>query len=98
LSYDGTKFFLAVAQDAYDEYGELNSEVIYNFVKDNVWTGEWTFTDGILMEEYKTTPSTKPDPVVGKGYYIFPVIQYLNGDGKTIFPPEWAELDLQLKP
>jgi branched-chain amino acid transport system substrate-binding protein len=98
LSYDGTKFFLAVAQDAYDEYGELNSEVIYNFVKDNVWTGEWTFTDGILMEEYKTTPSTKPDPVVGKGYYTFPVIQYLNGDGKTIFPPEWAELDLQLKP
>jgi branched-chain amino acid transport system substrate-binding protein len=98
LSYDGTKFFLAVAQAAYDEYGELNSEVIYNFVKDNVWTGEWTFTDGIVMEEYKTTEEVKPDPVVGKGYYIFPVLQYFDGEGKVIFPPEWAEQQLEPKP
>jgi branched-chain amino acid transport system substrate-binding protein len=98
LSYDGTKFFLSVAQDAYDEYGELNSEVIYNFVKDNVWTGEWTFTDGIVMEEYKTTEEVKPDPVVGKGYYIFPVLQYFDGEGKVIFPPEWAEQELEPKP
>jgi branched-chain amino acid transport system substrate-binding protein len=98
LSYDGTKFFLAVAQDAYEEYGELSSEAIYNFVKDNVWTGEWTFTDGIVMNEYKYTPETVPDPVVGKGYYIFPVLQYFDGEGKVIFPPEWAEQDLQAKP
>ena len=98
LSYDGTKFFLAVAQDAYDEYGELSSEVIYNFVKDNVWAGEWTFTDGIVMEEYMTTEEVKPDPVVGKGYYIFPVLQYFDGEGKVVFPPEWAEQQLEPKP
>ena len=98
LSYDGTKFFLAVAQDAYEQYGELSSEVIYNFVKDNVWTGEWTFTDGIVMNEYKTTPEVVPDPVVGKGYYIFPVLQYFDGEGKVIYPPEWAEQQLQPKP
>ncbi len=98
LSYDGTSFFLAVAQDAYDEYGELSSEVIYEFVKDNVWTGEWTFTDGIVMEEYMTTEEVKPDPVVGKGYYIFPVLQYFDGEGKVIFPPEWAEQELEPKP
>jgi len=97
LSYDGTKFFLAVAQDAYEEYGELSSDVIYNFVKDNVWTGEWTFTDGIVMQQYKTTPEEKPDPVVGKGFYIFPVLQYFDGEGKVIYPPEWAVQELQPK-
>jgi len=98
LSYDGTKFFLAVAQDAYEEYGELSSEVIYNFVKDNVWTGDWTFTDGIVMSEYATNMDVVPDPVVGKGYYIFPVLQYFDGEGKVIFPPEWAEQQLEPKP
>jgi len=97
LSYDGTKFFLAVAQAAYDEYGELSSEVIYNFVKDNVWTGIWTFTDGIVMEEYMTTMDDVPDPVVGKGYYIFPVLQYFEGEGRVVYPPEWAEQTLQPK-
>jgi len=98
LSYDGTKFFLAVAQDAYDEYGELSSEVIYNFVQDNVWTGDWTFTDGIVMDEYATNMDVVPDPVVGKGYYIFPVLQYFDGEGKVVFPPEWAEQQMEPKP
>ncbi len=98
LSYDGTKFFLAVAQAAYDEYGELSSEVIYNFVKDNVWTGEWTFTDGIVMQEYATNMDVVPDPVVGQGYYIFPVLQYFDGEGQIVYPPEWAEQQLQPKP
>ncbi len=98
LSYDGTKFFLAVAQAAYDEHGELSSEIIYNFVKDNVWTGEWTFTDGIVMNEYAATMDTVPDPVVGKGYYIFPVLQYFDGEGQVIYPPEWAVQELQPKP
>jgi branched-chain amino acid transport system substrate-binding protein len=97
LSYDGTKFFLAVAQAAYEEHGELSSEIIYNFVKDNVWTGDWTFTDGIVMEEYKTTSEVVPDPVVGKGYYIFPVLQYFEGEGKVVYPPEWAEQELAPK-
>ena len=97
LSHDGASFFIALAQDAYAEYGELSSEVIYNFVKDNVWTGEWSYTDGIVMEEYKTTPEVVPDPVVGKGFYIFPVLQYFDGEGKVIYPPEWAVQELTPK-
>jgi branched-chain amino acid transport system substrate-binding protein len=50
------------------------------------------------MEEYKFTPETVPDMVVGKGYFIFPVLQYSNGEGKIIFPPEWAEKELEAKP
>jgi branched-chain amino acid transport system substrate-binding protein len=98
LSYDGTNFFISVAKAVYREAGELTSESIYNFVKDNVWTGEWAYTDGIVMSRYEYLPETIPDPVVGKGYYIFPVLQYFDGEGKVIYPPEWAEQELTPKP
>ncbi|RLC77868.1 MAG: branched-chain amino acid ABC transporter substrate-binding protein [Chloroflexi bacterium] len=97
LAYDGTNLFIKIANDVIKEYGELTSENIYNFVKEKVWTGKWTYTEGIVMEEYKYTPETIPDPVVGKGYYIFPVLQYFDGEGKIIYPPEWAEQDFKPK-
>jgi branched-chain amino acid transport system substrate-binding protein len=98
LSYDGTNFFISVAKAVCREAGELTSESIYNFVKDNVWTGDWAYTDGIVMNRYEYRPETIPDPVVGKGYYIFPVLQYMDGEGNIIYPPEWAVQELQPKP
>jgi branched-chain amino acid transport system substrate-binding protein len=98
LSYDGANLFIAVANEVYKQTGELTSEGIYNFVKDKVWTGEWTYTDGIVMPEYKYTAETIPDMVVGKGYYMFPVLQYFDGEGKIIYPPDWAVQQLQAKP
>jgi branched-chain amino acid transport system substrate-binding protein len=97
LAYDGTKLFIALAEAVYAETGELSSENIYNFAKENLWTGEWTFTDGIIMNEYKYTPDTIPDPVGGKGFYMFPVRQYFDGVGKIVYPPEWAEQELTPK-
>jgi hypothetical protein len=35
---------------------------------------------------------------VGKGYYIFPVLQYMDGTGNIVYPPEWATAKLQAKP
>lgn len=49
------------------------------------------------MNEYKYSAETVPDPIVGEGYYMFPVRQYFNGAGKRIYPPEWAEQELQIK-
>ncbi len=98
LAYDGVNFFIAIANGTYEKHGELSNELIYNFVKENVWTGKWSYTDGIVMNEYTATPDTIPDPVVGKGYFIFPVLQYFDGVGKIIFPPEWAEQELVVKP
>jgi len=98
LSYDYYQMFIAIAQEVYAETGELTSESLYNFVHDNVWTGEWTFNDGIVMEEYKYTLDSIPDPVVGAGEFIFPVLQYFDGEGKIIYPPEWAEQELKPKP
>jgi branched-chain amino acid transport system substrate-binding protein len=98
LSYDGSNFFIALAEEACKQNGELSSEIIYNFVKDNVWTGDWTYSDGIIMDDYMTTMDDVPDPVVGSGKFIFPVIQYFDGVGKVIYPAEWAEQELQPKP
>jgi branched-chain amino acid transport system substrate-binding protein len=98
LAYDGTNMFIQVAQNALAEHGELSSETIYAWAKENLQTGAWSYTDGIVMEEYRYTPETVPDPVVGQGYYMFPVRQYFGGEGKIIYPPEWAEQPLQPKP
>jgi len=94
LSYDGLNFWLAMANATYDEYGEL----IYQFIQDKLWTGEWAYTDGIVMSNYSTTANDIPDPVVGQGYYIFPVLQYTDGEGNVIYPPEWAVQEFTPKP
>ena len=98
LSFDAASMFIALAQDVVDQKGELSSEAIYEFVKDEFWNGDWSYTDGIVMNEYAATPESIPDPVVGAGYYTFPVLQYFEGEGKVVFPPEWAEQELQPKP
>ena len=98
LAYDGTNLFIQVAQHALDEYGALSSETIYNWARENLQTGKWSYTDGIVMNEYRYTPETLPDPVVGEDFYIFPVVQYIDGVAKIIYPPEWAEQKLTAKP
>jgi branched-chain amino acid transport system substrate-binding protein len=76
----------------------MTSQTIYDWARHNLQTGKWSHTDGIVMDEYKYAPDTMPDPVVGAGYYMFPVLQYLDGEGKIIYPPDWAEEGLRLKP
>jgi len=98
LAYDGTNMFIQIAQNAFAEYGELSSETVYKWARENLQTGAWSYTDGIVMEAYTYTPETLPDPVVGEGYYMFPVRQYFDGQGKIIYPPEWAEGVFQPKP
>jgi branched-chain amino acid transport system substrate-binding protein len=98
LAYDGTNMFIQIAEHALDEHGEISSETIHNWAQENLQTGKWSYTEGIVMEEYKYTPETMPDPVVGQGYYMFPVRQYFDGEGHIIYPPEWAEEALQPRP
>jgi len=99
LAYDGTNFFIAVANEVIKaNNGELTGDLIYKFVKEKIWTGEWTYKDGIIMPEYKYMPDTIPDPVVGAGYYMFPVLQYFGGESKIVFPNDVANQPLQAKP
>jgi branched-chain amino acid transport system substrate-binding protein len=98
LAFDGSNFFIKVMQTSCADYGSLSSENIYRTVQEKVWTGELTYTaeDGaIVMAEYNF--SQPPDPLVGKGYYTFPVLQYFDGDSVTIWPPEFQEGTIQEK-
>jgi branched-chain amino acid transport system substrate-binding protein len=98
LSYDGTNFLIKLLQVTYADLGELTSETIYRTVQDKVWTGELVFTaaDGaIVMSEYNY--SDPPDPLVGKGYYTFPVLQYMDGESFVIWPDEWKVRNIEAK-
>ncbi len=99
LAYDGTNYFIAMANEVIKvNNGELTGEAIYKFVKEKIWTGEWIYKDGIIMPAYKYMPDTIPDPVVGAGYYMFPVLQYFDGESKIVFPNDVATQPLQAKP
>ncbi len=100
-AYDMTNFFIKVAKGALQDYGELTSDSLYKEGQNKLWKGQLVFTraDGaIIHEQYKYTPDTIPDPVVGLGYYIFPVIQYFDGKGKIVWPDAWKEADVALPP
>ena len=94
LAYDWSNMFIKLLEATLAEYGELNSETIYTFGREKLWTGEFTYTDGIIMPMYKFTPETIPDPVIGKEGFIFPIIQYFGGEGKIVWPLDWAEATL----
>lgn len=96
LAFDETNYFIKILQQTLADQGSLTSEAIFKEGQTKVWTGQITYTDGILMTEYKFTQDSLPDMVVGKGEFAFPVIQYFGGVGKTVWPPEMKEQELQL--
>jgi branched-chain amino acid transport system substrate-binding protein len=97
-AYDAANFFIRVAQATFEQDGELNSQTLYRFGQEKIQTGEFTFTGGVFQSGYKYTPETVPDPVVGKGYYTHFVVQYMDGGKKIVWPKEFRQADLQIKP
>ncbi len=95
LAYDKTTFFIQIAEETLEEYGELTRKTLYDYGREKLWTGETTYQGGAVMNEYKYTPESIPDPVVGKNYFIFPVVQYFEGTGKIIWPDAWKVSDFE---
>lgn len=98
LSYDWTGFALKVLQETLKDKGKLDSQSIFDEVKEKVWTGQLTYTDGIIMKSYRFAPDTLPDPVIGKDAYIFPILQYHEGQSVVVWPTDWATGKLESKP
>ncbi len=95
-AYDQANFFIKIAETALEREGELTSESLYTVGQEMLWQGELVYEDGIVHAAYKYTPETIPDPVVGEGYYLFPVLQYYEGRGKIIWPDYMAETEFQV--
>ena len=97
LSYDGASLFIKILQRTLDKYGKLDKETIHKVMVDEVDTGKLTYSkaDGaLIMNEYRYTMDTMPDPVVARDAYFFPVIQYKGGVGKIVYPEDWAQTQL----
>lgn len=94
LTYDWCKFVIAVIEKAGTDDPDKLVEVARTM----------EFRDGVMMNCYKFydpgAPGVlgPPDPVVGKGYFIFPVLQCYKGDVICIWPPEWREESFMLPP
>jgi branched-chain amino acid transport system substrate-binding protein len=98
LSYDFTNFFIKIMQQTLADSGSITSETLYKTAQDKLWTGQLTYTDGIIMSNYDFSMDTIPDPVVGKGHYIFPALQYKGGEATVVWPADVATGTLQTKP
>ncbi|MDR1676931.1 MAG: ABC transporter substrate-binding protein [Deltaproteobacteria bacterium] len=94
LCYDTASFFLKVLQATLENYGELTTENITKTADELVIPGKLTLTEGLMMKEYKYTPETFPDLVVGNDHYMFPVVQYKGGESLMIWPPHVKTADL----
>lgn len=100
LSYDGINFFIKILKRTMEKYGKLDKETIHKVIVEEVNTGKLTFSkaDGaIIMNEYRYTADSTPDPVVARDGYFFPVIQYKEGKGDIVYPADWATRELQVK-
>jgi len=98
LCYDGTNMFIKILNRTLEKYGELTKENIHKVFLEDVHTGKLTYSkaDGaLIMNEYRYTADSVPDPVVGKDAYYFPVIQYTNGKGQIVYPEDWKEKDFE---
>ncbi len=98
LSYDYANYFMKIAETALADSCEISSASLYKVAQEKVWTGQLTYTDGIIMSNYDYSQETIPDPIVGKGHFTFPVLQYMGGDSTVVWPEEVASGTLQSKP
>jgi branched-chain amino acid transport system substrate-binding protein len=85
LAFDYAHFLINVLQKAKAGAGMTRANILA-LQKDQILTGQFTYTNGILMKEYKYTAASAPDPVVGEQYYVFPVLQYNKGNGLVVWP------------
>ena len=97
IGYDAANIWIEIAKAVQAKGEELNSETIYNFIQEEIMTGNWTYTDGIVMKEWKWDMSTPPDPVLGRDYFIFPILQYFDGESFIVYPPDWADQPVKFR-
>jgi len=96
LSYDYANFFIKIARRTIEKHGKLDKDAIHEVVLSELNTGKLTYgkADGaLIMNEYRYTAKSIPDPVIGADAYFFPVLQYMNGDSNIIYPESWKTAD-----
>lgn len=96
LQYDYSRFFIKMMNECLKANGKLDSETIYKYASENLWTGKINFTDGVVMEKYEFNADSIPDPIVGEGEFVFPVVQYTKGKMNVVWPSTQKAMDMQI--
>jgi len=96
LNYDHARNFIKIMNECLAATGKLDSATIYQYAAENVWTGKSEFTDGVVMANYKFDATSIPDPIVGEGYFIFPIVQWMDGKMNVIWPSESKTAEWQI--
>ncbi|MEM1031925.1 MAG: ABC transporter substrate-binding protein [Myxococcota bacterium] len=90
LAYDYTKWMFQILAEVEATQGEITRESILAVSRDMLMTGQITYEAGILMESYRYSSDSWPDPVVGGDAFTFPVLQYADGESVVVFPESLA--------
>ncbi|OQY46743.1 MAG: hypothetical protein B6242_06925 [Anaerolineaceae bacterium 4572_78] len=95
--YDYTNFLIRILEETYKLHDKLDSEVIAEFAEAKVFTGQFSYTDGVVMPEYKYTQDSLPDPVVGESYFFLSIAQFIDGEYYVIWPESRKESGFQIQ-
>lgn len=96
LTYDYTRFFIKCCEDTLEKYGELNSDTLYKYAQEVLLVGGITFDNGVVCPRYRFDKNSEfaPGPICGEEDFVFQVVQYYNGEAKTIWPYSQKEAEL----
>lgn len=96
LVYDYSRFFVEVVKACKEKYDAVNSETLLQFAHEVMYNGGLSFTDGVTCANYVYSQDSKPDCVVGTGYYEFPVVQLYEGNSYVVWPLDVAEAEVRI--
>jgi branched-chain amino acid transport system substrate-binding protein len=94
--YDCFNWFLAVVEATNEKFGDVNSETLIQFGQEEIQTGNFVWTDGMVMPAIKYSAETMPEPVIGEDAYIFPILQIKEGSIQIVYPKAYKTTDLML--
>ena len=96
LNYDNINLFIKVANRTFEKYGEIDKQKLHAVILDELCTSKLTYgadEGAILVKKFEYRPELGNVPVVGKDYWFLPIIQYVEGEGKVVYPPDISEVD-----
>ena len=92
--YDYSRFFLKIAAETESRYdGVVDTDTLYKFGTEVLMKGDFPYTDSIL-QDCIVYQDGELDPVIGQGYYVFPMTQCFEGQINVVWPDSMKETDL----
>ncbi|MEW5725061.1 MAG: ABC transporter substrate-binding protein, partial [Thermodesulfobacteriota bacterium] len=96
LDYDNIGLFIKIAKRTLEKYGKIDKDSLHAVIVDELCTGQLTYGEdegAILVKKFEYRPELGNVPVVGKDHWFLPVIQYMKGEGKVVYPPDVKEAE-----